>query len=92
MSGAASSGFYFAPGRIPLIRKALAASIFGACALAMSPAIVHAADMPKSYKSAKAKKKPAAKATARAGMPQSKRGPTMQANPPGSRFPYIYRY
>jgi hypothetical protein len=75
-----------------LIRKALAASILGAFALAMTPVVVHAADMPKSYKSVKAKKKPVAKKPPVAGMPQSKRGPTMQANPPGSRFPYSYRY
>ena len=37
-----------------LIRKALAASILGAFALAMTPVVVHAADMPKSYKSVKA--------------------------------------
>ena len=74
-----------------MIRKALAASIVGAFALAMAPAIVHAADVPKSYKSVKAKKKPAAKAPSRAGMPQSKQM-RMQYNPPGSRFPSSYRY
>ena len=74
-----------------MIRKALAASIVGAFALAMTPAIVHAADVPKSYKSAKAKKKPATKASSRAGMPQSKQM-RMQYNPPGSRFPSSWRY
>jgi hypothetical protein len=73
-----------------LIRKALAASILGAFALAMTPVVVHAADMPKSYKSVKAKKKPVAKKPPGAGMPQSKQM-RMQANPPGSRFPYSYR-
>ena len=75
-----------------MICKALAASIVGAFALAMTPAIVHAADVPKSYKSAKAKKKPAAKAMLRAGMPQSKAGPRLHYNPPGSRFPSSWRY
>jgi hypothetical protein len=79
-----------------VIRKALATAVIGAFAgafaLAAAPSVGHAADMPKSYKAATGKKKPAVKSTARAGMPQSKRGPTMQANPPGSRFPYSYRY
>ena len=75
-----------------LIRKALAASIVGAFALAMTPVIVYAADMPKSYKSVKpkAKKKPVARTSSSAGMPQNKQM-RMQANPPGSRFPYSYR-
>lgn len=73
-----------------MIRKALAASIVGAFALAMTPVIVHAADVPKSYKSAKAKKKPVAKTSSRAGMPENKQM-RMQPNPPGSRFPYSYR-
>jgi hypothetical protein len=79
-----------------LIRKAVVCSLASACigafALVATPTVSVAADLPKSYQSSKAKKKPAAKATARAGMPQSKAGPRMHYNPPGSRFPSSWRY
>ncbi|MFN3892942.1 MAG: hypothetical protein ACK4MV_21300 [Beijerinckiaceae bacterium] len=79
-----------------MIRKVLTISFASAClgaiALVTTPSVGVAADMPKSYKGAKAKKKPAAKSAARAGMPQSKAGPRLHYNPPGSRFPSSWRY
>ncbi len=78
-----------------MIRKVLALSFASAClgafALVATPGVSAAADVPKSYKSSKAKKKPAAKAASQAGMPQSKQM-RMQYNPPGSRFPSSWRY
>lgn len=78
-----------------MIRRTLAVSFASACigaiALVATPGVSAAADVPASYKSSKAKKKPAAKAKSTAGMPQSKQM-RMQYNPPGSRFPSSYRY
>ena len=81
-----------------MIRRALALSFASACigalALVVTPGVSAAADVPASYKSAKAKKKPAKKgagSASQAGMPQSKQM-RMQYNPPGSRFPSSWRY
>lgn len=79
-----------------MIRKVLTLSFASAClgalALVATPGVSVAADMPKSYKASKAKKKPAAKATNQAGVPQRKAGPRLHYNPPGSRFPSSWRY
>jgi hypothetical protein len=79
-----------------LIRKAVVLSLASACigafALVAAPSASVAADLPKSYKASKAKKKPAVKAMNRAGMPETKAGPRLQYNPPGSRFPSSWRY
>lgn len=78
-----------------MIRRTLAVSFASACigaiALVAAPGVGAAADAPASYKPSKVKKKPAAKAESRAGMPQSKQM-RMQYNPPGSRFPSSWRY
>ncbi|MBX9758713.1 MAG: hypothetical protein K2Y29_08030 [Beijerinckiaceae bacterium] len=75
-----------------MVRTTFVFVALGAFVLAAAPSVGHAADVPKSYKSTKAKKPSVKKSTARAGVPQSKAGPTMQYNPPGSRVPMQWRY